>query len=233
LERAIDVSLIEDNIKRYEKEIEKKREQKSPYLLMVGNDIAAIEKAKEEIIEVEEAIVKIEKDVELNNFWLKAFSSQGIQSYVLDSITKVLNGFIADYLMHLSDGRISARLNTVKLLKSGEYRDNFGVDIVNMDGGNTYASLSGGAKKRVDLAMSLAISKFVMATQGRELKFIVFDEATVGMDDHWTTKFIEMIIEKFKGYSLWYITHQPVDFFYFDNVVTVVKQGGETKIKEA
>lgn len=233
LEMMIDISQIEKNILHYENEIEKKKQAMSPYTAMMQQERERIESDSNEMKEVECAIVKIEHELQLNTFWLKAFSSQGIQSYVLDSVTQVLNKLIAEYLMHLSDGRISARLTTVKMNKSGEYRDNFGVEIFNMDGGDTYASLSGGAKKRVDLAISLAISRFVMALQGKELKFIVFDEATTGMDDHWTSKFIEMIIEKFRGYSTWYITHQPIDFFYFDNVITVVKQNGETKIKES
>ena len=227
-----DVSKIERDILRGEKDLVKLESEISQFTEMIKKEENDLMNTNKDVSEKNINIDSLEKEIININFWIKAFSSQGIQSFVLDGVTQIINRYIAGYMMSLSDGRIQASLNTVNRLKSGEYREKFKLNINNMDGGSFYASLSGGARKRVDIATSLAISDFKRSLSGSELKFLVFDESTSGMDSFWQNRFIEMILEKFRGYSTWFISHQDIEPYYFDETITVTKKNGITMLME-
>lgn len=232
LAEMTDTKQINKDIEKSKENYEKKKSEISPFLEMIRGEKEKSREYEQKINQDkkgEESLLKVIKDIQ---FWVKAFSSQGIQSFILDSVTKVINRYIAEYLLDLSDGRIMASFDTVNKLKSGEWKEKFRLNINNMDGGASYATLSGGAKKRVDLAVALAVSRFKRSLSNKELELLILDESTSGIDNYWTTKVLEMLVEKFRGYSVFFVTHQEVEEFWFDKVITVRKRNGETLLEE-
>jgi len=227
-EDLIDVDVIDKEILRITKEQEKARE--NPYLELIAQEKKEM---KEHVTAIREWKIKElghKEDLKVAQVWEKAFSSK-IQAWLLNDITAVVNKFIAGYMMELADGRITAMLHTVKKLKSGEYREDFGLHINNMDGGSTFASLSGGAKRRVDLAVSLAIADFQRALSDKQLDFIVLDEYSAFLDNFWEARFFQMIKKRFGKISAFIVSHKEVDYTMFDRVIRVIKKNGETKLE--
>jgi DNA repair exonuclease SbcCD ATPase subunit len=212
--------------------MEEKAKEKNPYLELIKENAEKIETTTNKIAEFNTTNARLSTELLDVEFWIKAFSTQGIQSYVLDSVTHQLNRLIASYLMELSDGRISARFETVTLLKSGEWKEKFKLEIRNMDGGKSYTSLSGGAKRRVDVAVALAVSEYKRSHTLKELEFLVLDEATSGMDSYWTERFVSLLKDRLTNSAKYFITHQSVDSSLFDDTIVVVKKNGESFLEE-
>ncbi len=221
----------ENNLKNIKDGYEKEYGSICPFNSLLENAESKIDN-QIILLEKEELNLKLlEDNYKKLSFWHKAFSPGGIQSFLLESVVDSVNNNVKKYLKYLADGRISAVFTVTKKLKSGETREKFGLEVKNIDGGNTYASLSGGAKKRVDIACALAIGDFKRTISENELDFIVFDEVTAGMvDKYWIGQFMKMVRNEFSDKSVWFITHQEVEPYYFDNKITLVKKDGITRL---
>jgi DNA repair exonuclease SbcCD ATPase subunit len=232
LQAAANIEFIQRTIDDRKKQMVEKAKEKNPYIELVNEDAEKIKETTDKINKlISESDVKTEELLEVE-FWIQAFSVQGIQSYVLDGVTKTLNKLIARNLIDLSDGRISARFETVTQNTSGEWKEKFKLEINNMDGGGTYVSLSGGAKRRVDLAVALGVSEYKRSLALKELDFLVLDEATSGMDEYWTERFVTMIKNRLTNASKYFITHQRLNPNFFDDSIEVIKRNGETTFLE-
>lgn len=224
-----DIPLIEKEISRIAGEIA--RPPIDPYIGMVGDEKSECQKIASGIRELSWQKMVIEKDLEISRHWAKAFAGT-LQYWLLDDITPILNRLVAGYMLDLSNGRISVKLSTVQKKKDGDYREQFGIIVNNMDGGSTFTSLSGGAKSRVDLAVSLAISDFQRAISEKRLDFIVLDELLVHLDSLWKRRFYEMIKKRFPGLCVFIITHEEIDYSLVDRVIVVEKYKGVSRIAQ-
>jgi DNA repair exonuclease SbcCD ATPase subunit len=233
LQAVANMEFIQRTIDDRKKQMVEKAKEKNPYVELVNEDAEKIKETIDKINRLSsESDVKAEELLEVE-FWIQAFSVQGIQSYVLDGVTKTINRLIANYMLDLSDGRISARFETVTQNASGEWKEKFKLEINNMDGGNSYISLSGGAKRRVDLAVALAVSEYKRSLALKELEFLVLDEATSGMDEHWNERFISLLKNRLTSSSKYFITHQHLNSSWFDDEIVVVKRSGETLLEDS
>jgi DNA repair exonuclease SbcCD ATPase subunit len=231
LENAANVEFIQRTIDDRKKQMVKKAKEKNPYIELFEDVATKIKETNNKIVEFDDqhdGTSTASLDAE---FWVEAFSAQGIQSFVLDSVTHQLNRLIASYLVELSDGRISARFSTVTQNASGEWREKFKLEINNMDGGNSYVSLSGGAKRRVDVAVALAVSEYKRSHTLKELEFLVLDEATSGMDQYWTERFVTLLKNRLTNSAKYFITHQQLNSSWFDDTVIAIKRNGETLLE--
>jgi DNA repair exonuclease SbcCD ATPase subunit len=226
-EDLIDVPTIEKEMRRIATDQAQVKE--NPYIELIAKEKKEIKRLSQSMRSFKAKTIEHEESMKIAKVWENAFSSK-IQAWLLDDITNVINRFIAGYMMDLADGRISARLHTVKKLKTGDYREEFGILIKNMDGGDSFASLSGGAKSRVDIAVSLAIADFQRALSHKQLDFLVLDEVASFLDVHWREKLYKLLKKRFSNISCYVITHESIDYIDFDRVVTVVKKDGITSI---
>jgi DNA repair exonuclease SbcCD ATPase subunit len=243
IENSIETAFNEIKIQKERKEnilssikevclrIRKLRREINPYLDYIIEEKKELLKKKEDLDVLYNELIDLREEKELVEFWVEAFSPKGIQSFLLESITDVINSYVREYMRYLSEGRIDVTFSTVKRLKNGDIREKFGINIRNMDGGDTYATLSGGAKRRVDIACSLAIGDFKRSLCNNEIEFICLDEITSGMDSHWVQVFVEMMRDRFPKYSKYFVSHQKIDENLFDKVITIEKKSGETYIE--
>ena len=224
-----------DGVKRLLDSANNKKEvilgEKDPYTDQIQQHEDDIVDLLENIKFVEGQHSQLIDQIERVEFWIEGFSQKGIQSYLLDSITPTLNQRVNFYLKDLSDNRIRAEFQTVTKNKSGEWTDKFKLIVRNIDGGDTYTSLSGGAKRRVDLACSLAVSDIKRSMSQKPLELFVFDECTEFLDGFWVERFLDSIKRNFGQYSTFVISHRQLNGAYFDHVLRVVKENGESKIE--
>lgn len=160
-------------------------------------------------------------------FWQKAYSNQGIKSLILDDITPFLNRRANKYLSKLTSGHIEVKFNTQTTLKSGETRERFSIDIINHDGGQEYSANSGGERKRIDLAINLAMQDLVASRSNKKINVAIFDEAFDTLDEVGVEKVIELLQElSEEKSSIFVISHNEHLKSYFTNVISVVKENG-------
>ena len=208
------------------------RNSKNPYETMVENyqnEIADLIKDIEGD-EAESLIVSKEKD-DLK-FWEQAFSNSGIKSYILDDITPFLNRRLNKYLNKLTSGQIEAVFSTTSTLKSGEQREKFSLSIVNNKGGEDYVANSSGEKKRIDLAINLALQDLIASRSTKKLNIAMFDEVFDSLDENGVDGVVSLLQELAQEKStILVVSHNEYLKSFFTNTLTVVKKDGFSTIK--
>lgn len=225
--KTSEIRQTEKSIEQTKSSIDGLSSESNPYLAMIEKYRKEQDSCIEEIKELEDSIADKLDEKQCLLFWQQAYSNQGIKSLILDDITPFLNRRVNKYLTKLAAGHIEVKFNTQTTLKSGETREKFSIEINNVDGGSEYIANSAGEKKRVDLAINLALSDLVAARSNKSLNIAIYDEVFDGLDESG----IESVIELFNDLSnekssIFVISHNPHLQSVFSNVITVVKKNG-------
>lgn len=222
-----EISQIEKNIKSTEDSIESLKDEKNPYEEMIDKYEDEQDKYTSEIKEYTESIQDKLDEKECLLFWQQAYSNQGIKSLILDDITPFLNRRVNKYLNKLAAGHIEVKFSTQTTLKSGETREKFSIEINNQDGGSEYIANSAGEKKRVDLAVNLALQDLVAARSNKSLNIAIFDEIFDALDESGIESVIDLLQElSQEKSSIFVISHNPHLQSMFSNTITVMKKDG-------
>lgn len=230
--KASEIKQTEKSIEQTKKDINKLSEEENPYFKMIDKYKEEQSKCTEEISELEEGIQDKLDEKQCLQFWQQAYSNQGIKSLILDDITPFLNRRVNKYLNKLAAGHIEVKFNTQTTLKSGEVREKFSIEINNQDGGSEYIANSAGEKKRVDLAINLALSDLVLARSNKSLNLAFYDEVFDSLDQSGVEAVVELFNDLAKERSsIFVISHNPHLQSTFSNVITVIKKDGFSYIE--
>lgn len=169
--------------------------------------------------------------LEVYNQLAIVFGSGGVRAHILDTITPILNDKTARYLDVLSDGKLKAVWTTLSQTKKGELRESFNIAVENAVGGGSFASLSGGEKRKVRLACCLALQEVVASRATKPIELFIADEVDHALDEAGVERLIALLNEKAQTCgSLFVISHNPLRN-WIDNVITVRKQDGVSTIE--
>ena len=225
------IKSLEKQINRTSERIEEEKSKKNPYESVIDQLNENIKKSEDEIKDVKDSIEDTLDTKECLLFWEEAYSNQGIKSFILDDITPFLNKRANKYLKKLASNHIEVVFSTQTKLKSGEMREKFSLEVNNLDGGKDYIANSSGEKRRVDLAVNLALQDLVASRSSKKINIAIFDEAFDSLDDVG----IENVIDVLQGLSnekssIFVISHNHHLKSYFTNILTVVKEDGCSKL---
>jgi DNA repair exonuclease SbcCD ATPase subunit len=204
-------------------------ETQLPEVVTYEKELAKLDKEQEELIVEKttanynaEAYRKLANDV---------FSNKGIRSVVLDLVTPFLNEQANKYLASLAGSDISLTFSTQTKKADGIYSDKFDVSVTNASGGSDYSTNSAGEKKRIDLAIALAIQDLVMSKSDLKTNIALYDECFDGLDAVGCENVIALLKEKQKEIgTIFVITHNEHLKSLFENVITVEKTDGISKV---
>ena len=209
------------------KQLEEIRESTEVLKDSVARYESELEECEKSILKISRDKEKISADLEYLEFWFNGFSRRGIRSFMLDKVVPFINERLNHYLTILTDGGITARFNTVKQLSSGEYRDDFNLEIMNKKASETYEGNSGGERRRVDLAVALAFNDFISARSGKRLNILLLDEVFEGVDAeglYYVIKVLEDLARRKS--SVFVITHRDELKSYFNDEILVQRKDG-------
>ena len=194
---------------------------------------------EKEIKELDEKVEKLK--AEMNEVFIaksqyedavKAFSNKGIRSVVLDLVTPTLTNSANKYLNILSESVLQVEFTTQVENASGELADRFDVVVINDGEETTFQTLSQGEKTRVNVAISLALQDLVYSNSHLKTNLALYDEVFDGLDDKGISSVIEILEDKAKEIgTVFVITHSNTMKPLFENVITVEKSDGTSKIK--
>lgn len=234
--KANEVAMMSKEIDRREKardEAEKKRYSGvNPYSSEVEHIKAQIFTLSEEKAAKKKAVDELENGgLEVYKALKQIFGKEGVRQHVLDTVTPVLNDRTARYLNALSDGKLSAIWTTLSATKKGEIKENFNIKVSNSAGGGSFASLSGGEKRKVRVACCLALQELVASRATKPIELFVADEVDHALDDAGVERLISVLNEKaYSCKTLLVISHNPLRN-WIDNVIQVVKKDGYSTIQ--
>lgn len=162
-----------------------------------------------------------DKRYEVMRFWEKAFSEQGVIKYIVKNILVYLNEKINYYLSFLSNSKyfltFDEELNE-KIVTGGREA--------------LYISLSGGEKRKVNLAVMLALRDLLVFTDKDKTNIILFDEVAENLDDDGVYGLYLLLDNIKNSRNVFIITHNKHLESLLDSSkkINVVKKNGISKI---
>ena len=235
-----DIAVKEANIKHntellsnLDEDLRRINDEVNPYSGMVKATQDKISVARDELSSIAQDMEPLKVKKECLEFWERAYSNQGIKSFILDDVTPFLNRRVNKYLSKLTSGQIEVVFSTRSTLKTGEERERFSIEIVNKSGGDNYISNSGGEKKRIDLAINLALQDLVASRSSKKINVAMFDEVFDSLDENGIDGVISLLQELSASKStILVVSHNEYLKSYFTNIITVVKQKGFSTLIE-
>lgn len=191
------------------------------------NDIdKTIDKHKDKVVQLETKKNKYSNAVD-------AFGNKGIRSVVLDFITPFLNERANEYLQTLSGSDIEIEFQTQVKNSKGELKDKFDVIVKNSNGGESYKANSAGEQKRIDLSISFAIQDLIMSKDDISTNIALYDECFDGLDTIGCENVVKLLKDRLKTVStIFVITHSESLKPLFENVITMVKEDGVSRLEK-
>ena len=166
--------------------------------------------------------------------WLLVMlGNKGVKSYVLDGVVPFLNRRFAEAAEPLTKGQIAVEFCTQTRLKSGALRDNFQVRVSHKHGADSYAGVSGGERRRIDLPVAQALQDLVARRTRRSLKIALYDEPVESLDETGlggVVAFLKAVAEERD--TVFVVTHLPALQGRFPTEIKVVKEGGFSRIEQ-
>ena len=158
-------------------------------------------------------------------YWKQSIPN--LRASAMEQVLRYLNSRISEYLNIFSSGIMGMEMFQEARGKGSRVK----VDL--RTSGGTYEMSSGGERRRVDLAIYLALSDLVFAASGVSCTFLIADEIMDGLSPEGVKKFAEILkIKSEQGMCVFVISHNPSvrQMVDFDEVICLERRGGKANI---
>ena len=185
--------------------------------------IAKLEKDKKERESEHEKYAEQQKIAEAVD---ELYSRKGIRAHILDTVTPFLNERTAFYLNTLSDGEITATWQTLTKTAKGDFKEKFSIDVQSVKGANCFAGLSGGEKRKVRVATSMALQDLVASRAKKPIDLYIADEVDHALDASGLERMMSILEEKAKQFGTALVISHNSLRDWIDNSIVVTKRDG-------
>ena len=204
-------------------EITRYSTEKTVSLNNIANCEGMIKESLDCNVSLEEKISKhrlIVKSIDKYDYFYKLFSPTGIIVNILSDAIEYINSRLTVYS---------------EVLLEKDYKINFVKGKISLvdSKGSSYQSLSNGEKRRLDIAIQFALHDYVHTYCGNSVDTMYIDEILDTLDDVGIENIITVLrlkLEYCKLARIFVISHNSELKSYFDNVITIVKDGGDSKL---
>lgn len=191
----------------------------------VDNASTVVQELQEKKVALADRLVNLEKV-------LGAFSDKGIKSHVLDLVTPTLNEGVNKYLGVLTGGAINVEFSTQSKKADGTLSDKFDISVTYNGDVMSYNALSSGEKRRVDVAISLALQDMVIQRYGADVNLLAYDELFESLDATGSENVIELLKSRIeKVGTIIVVSHNEDLKPLFDNSLEVIKKDGVSTLE--
>jgi DNA repair exonuclease SbcCD ATPase subunit len=175
----------------------------------------------EKIKSLEEETKEYYKSLEVMKFWEVAFSEKGLIRYIIRNILDYFNISCNYYLGFLSKGNLTIKFD-----------ENLNEDIFNSGRKVKFVSLSGGEKKKMNLAVALSLQKLLCFSEETQTNLLFLDEITDSLDPQGIEGLYILLQELKKTKTLFIITHSThLKSLLVDcGIMNIIKREGVTKL---
>jgi DNA repair exonuclease SbcCD ATPase subunit len=158
-----------------------------------------------------------------------AFSTTGVQAYVLDSIIDVFNSRIAGYLQFIWSNA-SYKINTFKETSKGSIVAKLSEQLTMGDSEVSIGSLSGGELRALSICADLAIIDILEQYSGLAMNPIIMDEPFDGLDSVGRELVIELLGNIFSNRCAMIVDHYSEAKAMFSKIIKVEKRLGISSV---
>lgn len=214
--------LIEGNINTIKQTVENnlvKLKNKESETSAFDDLISASEKKLLELKASQQQIIIEYKTLESCKLLL---SEEGVKSKIINELKNSLNS------------RINMYLRQIESPFTCTFDEYFGESIKNINGvEKSYDSMSGGEKRRMDLAILFTLQDILKVRSGIDIRLAFYDEILdTSIDETGRTLVLNILKEKSTDSSIYVISHRPKMSDMIDNEIVLEKTNGFTIINQ-
>lgn len=197
-----DELIIQQQIEDLTKLALKKKDEvdgQSPFgqiILQSEDDVKTKEKQLED---KKKEVRSLEENNPYLEFWTTAFGDNGIRKFIIDGIIPALNSRISYWLQYLIDNKIKLEFDNT-LQETIERNPSIGDPFV-------YDGMSGGEKRRLNLAVSQAFAHIRILNSGTQPSLVFLDEVSSNIDSIGIQGVYKMICQLSKDKQVFVTTH--------------------------
>ena len=160
-------------------------------------------------------------DYEVMRFWEKAFSQQGIIKFIIKNILDFLNSKVNYYLSFLTNSKYNLYFD-----------EELNEKVVTNDQDIQYISLSGGEKRKVNLAVTMALKDLLLLTDKNQTNVLFLDEIAENLDEEGINGLYNLLQEITKDKLIFIITHNKhlKTLLHSAPRLSIIKSKGVSKI---
>lgn len=222
---------LEQQVFVIEQQIAQLEEEENPYTKLVDEAALLLEELQQQKNRLLYRTRALSLEIDHLQFWERGFSNQGLKSYVIDGVVPFLNERAQYYADIMSGGDLQITFSTQKQLKSGQWREEFQVQVVNRQGADVYKGNSAGEKRRSDIAVGWALGDLAATRAKKPIRFKGLDEPFENLDETGEDAVIKLLHTVLPQYeTILCITHSSHLQTQFQQVLTVVKENGFTRV---
>lgn len=204
----------------------------NPYTQFVESSLAVLQDKQKQLLEVEAEIAKLEDEKRYLDFWLDGFGDKGIKSYILDSVTMLLEEKANYALSQITNGNVSLGFHTQKKNKNDTLKEEFTVEIYRDGDQVQFVDLSKGERCRVSFAVNYALKALGMYYHGLNLNFEWYDEVLDGLDEIGCYQVVQFLRKELNTYeSIYVVSHNDNVKGMFDKNLIVEKTNGKSVLR--
>jgi len=179
---------------------------------------------KEEYEKIIQYTKEIREEMKYYDYWSVAFGEQGIRKYIIDEVVPALNENLKYWLNILINGNLRIKFDN-------QFEDY--IDKIPEESQLSYFAISGGQKRRINLALSQAFAHVMSLNTGRYLDLVFLDEVTSNIDKSGAEAIYRMITELSADRKVFVTTHDQnlLEYLKSCDRLNLVLKNGEAKLE--
>lgn len=224
--REKEVVAVEALVARARSEVDRITKETNPFLAVIKRHEESLAANKSNYGVLKTELKNIQEQALLLDKARQVYSPAGVRSHILTSVTPFLNAQTAEYLNTLSDGNIVAEWSTMESTKKGEWRDKFNISVRKIGASKTFQTLSGGEKRKVRIACSLALQDLVASRASKIIELFIGDEIDDALDTAGLERLMGILEAKARERgTVMIISHKEMKSWFRETITVEVKEG--------
>ena len=224
--REKEVVAVEALVARARSEVDRITKEINPFLAVIKRHEESLAANKSNYGVLKTELKNIQEQALLLDKARQVYSPAGVRSHILTSVTPFLNAQTAEYLNTLSDGNIVAEWSTMESTKKGEWRDKFNISVRKIGASKTFQTLSGGEKRKVRIACSLALQDLVASRASKNIELFIGDEIDDALDTAGLERLMGILEAKARERgTVMIISHKELKSWFRETITVEVKEG--------
>ena len=224
--REKEVVAVEALVARARSEVDRITKEINPFLAVIKRHEESLAANKSNYGVLKTELKNIQEQALLLDKARQVYSPAGVRSHILTSVTPFLNAQTAEYLNTLSDGNIVAEWSTMESTKKGEWRHKFNISVRKIGASKTFQTLSGGEKRKVRIACSLALQDLVASRASKNIELFIGDEIDDALDTAGLERLMGILEAKARERgTVMIISHKEMKSWFRETITVEVKEG--------
>jgi DNA repair exonuclease SbcCD ATPase subunit len=162
-------------------------------------------------------------------YWHRAYSKD-IKLKLFESACPFLDHAATEHLKALENSQLHVQFSTVKVMSTGEGKEDFNVRCWDDTGGEGFDTLSGGEQQMVSFAIGRALADLARTQVAGESMFQILDEPFSMLDERNSEAIVNYLKKDMKDGTILLISNEDHLKGLISSRINVVKQGGISEV---